>query len=365
MSLDLTCPHCDRLFRPSAEQAGKLAACPHCSRNVRIPTGESRPPPTVEQGDHRWKNPSTIWYVQAEDGKQYGPVSGEQLHGWYEEGRITADCQLLRKGAGQWQWATDLYPDLEEAAQLRPLGPAENKALQPQRVAEPPRPPEPPRPVARPAPTQSATQITPLSPTDFPTAGAGLKALGPVRPVSLGLEQLEVNHEAALENRRKFAPHMVAHADRAPLHRMVMIVAITNFAFGGVRAILYFSLMLNMISVIGSFAEGTERQAMMRAAVSLAIAFLMLVLNITIVSGGIGLLQQREWGRTATFTGTIIGLVVQLTGVCVTMLLGSEGSGLARVMWVLLLVLLLPSIAYDAFAAGALAMPGVADNLEE
>jgi hypothetical protein len=30
-----------------------------------------------------------------------------------EEGRITSDCQILQDGADQWQWASDVYPDLE------------------------------------------------------------------------------------------------------------------------------------------------------------------------------------------------------------------------------------------------------------
>jgi hypothetical protein len=28
------------------------------------------------------------------------------------EGRITAECQLLKEGADQWQWASDIYPQL-------------------------------------------------------------------------------------------------------------------------------------------------------------------------------------------------------------------------------------------------------------
>src|SRR6476469_1791793 len=106
MALDLTCPHCQRVFRATVEHAGKLAACPHCAKQVRIPSGDSRPPAVEQTVDPRWKTPATIWFVQAEGGQQYGPVNGEQLHAWYEEGRITADCQLLRKGASQWQWAT-------------------------------------------------------------------------------------------------------------------------------------------------------------------------------------------------------------------------------------------------------------------
>src|SRR5690606_29157912 len=58
------------------------------------------------------------WYVQTEDGQQYGPVSRQELDQWYGDGRITTDTQLLREGSEQWQWASDLYPDLapEQAA---------------------------------------------------------------------------------------------------------------------------------------------------------------------------------------------------------------------------------------------------------
>ena len=34
-----------------------------------------------------------------------------------KEGRITAECQLLIEGTGQWQWAADVYPDLDEPAE--------------------------------------------------------------------------------------------------------------------------------------------------------------------------------------------------------------------------------------------------------
>src|SRR4051795_8699583 len=112
MPLDLTCPHCQRLFRTSAEQAGRRVACPQCGNELRIPASDQRTASTLEAAQQRRNTPSTLWYVQAENGRQYGPVTGEQLHSWYEQGRITANCQLLRKGAAQWQWATDLYPSL-------------------------------------------------------------------------------------------------------------------------------------------------------------------------------------------------------------------------------------------------------------
>ncbi|MCE9524882.1 MAG: DUF4339 domain-containing protein [Planctomycetales bacterium] len=353
MSLELSCPHCQRLFHPNAELAGKLAECPHCGKQVRIPSGESRLP-TVEPGmDPRWKTPSTIWYVQAEDGKQYGPVTGEQLHAWYEEGRITADCQLLRKGASQWQWASDLYLDLEQTGVTKPSGPAEHKPIAP-------------RPAVRAAPTHSALPIMPLSPGDFPTVGSGLKALGPaVRPLPPGHEEPRFHSAEALENRRKFAPFMVAHRDRKPLHKMLLVVAITNFLFGTIRAGLYFVLFINCLIAIGALGDKADQQLATRGAISLIVALVMMVLNIFIVSGGFGLLQQREWGRTATFVGTLIGMIIQFTCLCVTWLLGAEGSGLARVTWVIGMVILGPSVLYDAFAAITLTMPSIVADLEE
>jgi hypothetical protein len=57
--------------------------------------------------------------LKTEDGAEYGPVPRQELDAWHQEGRITAECQLLKTGAPQWQWASDLYADLS-AAQAAP-----------------------------------------------------------------------------------------------------------------------------------------------------------------------------------------------------------------------------------------------------
>jgi hypothetical protein len=62
------------------------------------------PPPKVEQ-----------WFLQTEDGEDYGPVPRDELDAWFAEGRITNDCQLLREGTDQWQWANDVYLELNES----------------------------------------------------------------------------------------------------------------------------------------------------------------------------------------------------------------------------------------------------------
>ncbi len=54
------------------------------------------------------------WFLRGDDGETFGPVDRPTLNAWQAEGRMTADSQLLKQGTEQWQWASDLYPDLEE-----------------------------------------------------------------------------------------------------------------------------------------------------------------------------------------------------------------------------------------------------------
>lgn len=59
------------------------------------------PPPDTSQ-----------WYLMGADGRQYGPASRQGLDVWFAEGRITVECQLLRGGAPQWLWASEVFPQL-------------------------------------------------------------------------------------------------------------------------------------------------------------------------------------------------------------------------------------------------------------
>lgn len=56
------------------------------------------------------------WYLQTDDGEQYGPVDREELEAWVAEGRIDGTCQLLCDGWDQWKWADEVFPHLAEEA---------------------------------------------------------------------------------------------------------------------------------------------------------------------------------------------------------------------------------------------------------
>jgi hypothetical protein len=56
------------------------------------------------------------WYLQTEDGQQYGPIGREELDAWFADGRIDTSCQILSEGWESWRWADEVYPQLNEGA---------------------------------------------------------------------------------------------------------------------------------------------------------------------------------------------------------------------------------------------------------
>jgi hypothetical protein len=44
-----------------------------------------------------------MYKIIGADGKEYGPVTAEQLHQWISEGRLNAQSQVLAEGAQQWK----------------------------------------------------------------------------------------------------------------------------------------------------------------------------------------------------------------------------------------------------------------------
>jgi len=105
MPISITCENCSKKLRVKDEIAGKKVKCPQCKGVIAVPGAAA----TVSAAENNKQ-----WYVRTDDDEDYGPIPRSELNGWVSEGRLNADCQVLAEGSDQWQWASDLYPQLEE-----------------------------------------------------------------------------------------------------------------------------------------------------------------------------------------------------------------------------------------------------------
>ena len=74
----------------------------------------------------------TNYFIIGGDGKQYGPVSGEDLRKWIAEGRVNGQTQAAAEGGAAWQplSAFPEFADLFGAPVISPLG---SKSSSPER----------------------------------------------------------------------------------------------------------------------------------------------------------------------------------------------------------------------------------------
>jgi hypothetical protein len=130
MPIEFSCGSCGKRLRVKDAAAGKRVKCPGCQTVLHVPaaTPVSESPAAAPAGTAAPTAAPTpapagaeSWYVKTDDGQTYGPVPRQELDSWVAEGRLTADSQILREGASQWQWATDEYPQL---GQDQPAGSA-------------------------------------------------------------------------------------------------------------------------------------------------------------------------------------------------------------------------------------------------
>jgi hypothetical protein len=113
MPLQVVCPGCSAKLKAPDTAAGKKTKCPKCQAVISVPIAAPQAP-AASSGIKKAEN----WHMQTTDGSQFGPVPKSELDEWFKEGRISADCQLLKEGADQWQWASEIYPSLEQPASI-------------------------------------------------------------------------------------------------------------------------------------------------------------------------------------------------------------------------------------------------------
>lgn len=108
MPIEIKCSSCEKRLRVPDNAAGKRVRCPQCKSVISVPgpSGSAVTGGSAVGGQAKY-------HLKTEDGQTFGPVPKSELDEWFAEGRITAECQILRDGAQQWQWASDLYPQLD------------------------------------------------------------------------------------------------------------------------------------------------------------------------------------------------------------------------------------------------------------
>ena len=119
MPIQISCTGCQSKLKAPDTAAGKKIKCPKCQTVVPVPAGAASgngAAAAAAAGKVAAKGKPEHWFLQTPDGSQYGPVERNELDQWYAEGRVSADCQLLREGQSQWQWASEVYTSLAAAS---------------------------------------------------------------------------------------------------------------------------------------------------------------------------------------------------------------------------------------------------------
>ena len=316
MPLQVVCPGCSAKLKAPDTAAGKKTKCPKCQAVISVPVDA----PQAPAGSPGASKKSENWYMQTTDGSQYGPVPRSELDEWFKEGRISADCQLLKEGADQWQWATEVYPSLEQpAAAATPskptgfdfLGPATSTndplGLGNTALGTPlPNSPMPSFPGAAPSFPANASAFG-----GAPAYGGGGYGPPSGNPYS--------------------SPSSASYGSsrRSGLHPMVIIAGILEFLGGavymlgalgaGVMMIVFIVGGASVAASVPADAEGAEAAGPLIAMFSglgvlcmLPFAIIFLCLSILMIYTGIGLFKRKFWAKIVAIILAILHLMPNL-----------------------------------------------------
>jgi phage FluMu protein Com len=293
MPLQIVCPHCFQSLLLPYTEAGLKVNCPNCHGLIQLTAAHEEKKPerrrTQARGDQ--------WFFKAEDGSDFGPVEKTVLDQWFDEGRISADCQILHVGDEQWHWASDLFPELEEGhgetAQGAPLNRYDISDLLPPVIAAPAAPAGMyglPGPLT----TMGTASLTPDAPlADVPRMTRRLnEAVDPnVSSTSLYLDTLE-----KIEHRRG------GH------HPLVVATAVLNFIFGTYATMLGIPLHRGGLQRSGCRAADRRDWKIWAPMLPLALAGY----GFFVLQTAIGLLNYQAWTIMATYIQAAISMTVSI-----------------------------------------------------
>jgi len=197
MPIDVTCSGCSKTLRVKDELAGKKIRCPQCKGVVVV----------AAAGTDEKK-----WHLKLEN-EEVHELTRSELDAWAKERKITGDCQVLEEGGDQWQWASDLFPFLDEEPVADdplsgPLDDVSAEAAAPAPAAPAPKPEVKPavvEPKAQPKPQPAKKQPAKAPATPAPQQPA--KQPAAQKPVEQKpVEQKPVAQPAAVASAPKEAP---------------------------------------------------------------------------------------------------------------------------------------------------------------
>jgi hypothetical protein len=116
VAIELICKGCAQKLRVSEQNAGKQARCPKCGAIFTVPMGDLPSRADLGALPRAAATYQDQWYLRAEDGRTFGPVSKPELDAWVREGRVTPESNLRKESDSSWRPASELYPALTEQA---------------------------------------------------------------------------------------------------------------------------------------------------------------------------------------------------------------------------------------------------------
>ncbi|MFN0021399.1 MAG: GYF domain-containing protein [Pirellulaceae bacterium] len=351
MPLQVVCPACNAKLKAPDTAAGKKTKCPKCQAVVTVPADAPQAPtgsPVVKKTEN--------WHMQTTDGSQFGPVPRKELDEWFKEGRISADCQLLKEGSDQWQWASEVYPSLDQAAQasvptkqdpafdfLGPATPASNDPL---------------------GLGNAALGMTPVQSPAFGYQAPAFQAPAPSFGGGYGGGGFGSGGGYGASSNPYSSPSAASYGQyggrqaRSGLHPMVIVAACIEFFYGAMYALgslAFFVLMLVfLVGGAGAAANvpandpnaenvGPLIAAMSGMGILCLLPFLLLFLGLSVlmISTGMGLLKRRFWARIVSMVISILFLLIQCFSLFMSLLAFDPCSLLMGLVGITLQVLIL------------------------
>lgn len=325
MPIPITCTGCQVKLKAPDAAAGKKIKCPKCQTVNGVPVAPADDGAVTKKSSADVSLPaktkSDHWFLQTPDGSQYGPVPKEEMDQWFSEGRVSADCQLLKEGGTQWRWASELYPALAQLAGAAVSGSAVSGGMSAGGTAT----------MASPLTALSSkpdfTDLPGLSPLDSipSTSTATLPSYtsgtAPTYSAPLASTGLAANPYATSATAASYG----GYQQRSGPHPLVIVAGIFHILSGVSNIVLFIGMMLTALMLLlaggtaaaaGAGADEAQVQGLagglaafgiIGSIVVFLIAVGFLVYGIAQIWASIGLFRRQRSAKVATFVFASLG----------------------------------------------------------